>query len=84
MASRDEIQRLKDMLCLDGLPPFIAPLINDLAGMIDANFDALVDNHAPSPEFDPLDGGGPLGHGDFPDGPAGGDLLPSITSVPRR
>ena len=44
MSARDKIQHLKDKLCLDGLPPFIAPLLNDLAGAIDTNFDALLDD----------------------------------------
>ena len=75
MSARDKIQHLKDKLCLDGLPPFIAPLLNDLAGAADANFDALLDDLDPLPQPDNFDLE-PSNFGDIEeDGPNGGGFI---------
>ena len=75
MSARDKIQHLKDKLCLDGLPPFIAPLLNDLAGAIDTNFDALLDDLDPLPQPDNFDLE-PFNFGGIEeDGPNGGGVI---------
>ena len=75
MSARDKIQHLKDKLCLDGLPPFIAPLLNDLAGAADANFDALLDDLDPLPQPDNFDLEPSNLGGIEEDGPNGGGFI---------